>query len=198
MATGKLLKQDRRRYKGSIKRVRPWFKTRNGAKLKARLLQPADAPLLAEFFYQLSPATRRRRFHTNVENVDASLVAERAAEMANVDNETAEGAVVALVQESGGEQIVGVVRLARPPDAPHAPEAETAVVVRDDYHGQGVGTELLRRMVLLAKQMNVRTILAVFEPDNDDAIRLFRELDLPYTIKAHHGETEMRIEVPYS
>jgi ribosomal protein S18 acetylase RimI-like enzyme len=68
--------------------------------------------------------------------------------------------------------------------------------VRDDLQGQGIGTELLRRMVLLAKQMRLRTIRAVFTSYNESAIQLFRDLRLPYTIDIEHGETEMQIAVP--
>ncbi len=81
-----LFRQDRRRYKVDIDRARPWFKTRDGVKLKARLLQPDDKERLIEFFDQLSPQTRWRRFHTNVEHVSRDLIEQRAAEMANVDN----------------------------------------------------------------------------------------------------------------
>jgi GNAT superfamily N-acetyltransferase len=116
--------------------------------------------------------------------------------MADVDNRTAEGAVLALHGRGEDEEIVGVVRLARPEGKPASPEAEAAVVVRDDFHGQGVGTELLRWMVLLAKVMHVETIVALFQSDNEDAMRLFRELGLPYILRVHAGETEMRIEVP--
>ena len=132
----------------------------------------------------------------HIDNISPAQLADRARPMAEVDNRTDEGAVLALLGRGEDEEIVGVVRLARPEGQPAAPEAEAAVVVRDDFHGQGVGTELLRWMVLLAKAMHVETIVAVFQSDNEDAMRLFRELDLPYTLQAHSGEMEMRIEVP--
>jgi acetyltransferase len=117
--------------------------------------------------------------------------------LANVDNRTAQGAVVAAQRhDRGGEELVGVARLARPLNALDSPIADAAIVVRDDFQGQGVGRELLRRMVLLAKQMGVRTIRAVFSSYNESAIQLFRELGLPYTIDIEHGETEMLIAVP--
>ncbi len=42
------------------------------------------------------------------------------------------------------------------PAKPDAPEAEAAVVVLDEYHGLGVGQELMRRMVQLARRMRVQ------------------------------------------
>jgi len=193
-----LFKQNVRRYKTELSHVRPWFKTRNGIVLKMRLLKQDDAAGLVEFFHHLSPESRRRRFHTNVEYASEEVVRQRSGQFANVDNHTEVGAVIAIHIDADGEHIVGSTRLARPAHDPDAPEAEAAIVVRDDFHGQGVGQELLRRMVLLAKQMHVKTVLAIFQPDNEDAIRLFRELNLPYTISHHQGVTEMRIEVPYA
>jgi RimJ/RimL family protein N-acetyltransferase len=191
-----LYKQNPDRYKTSLRNVSPHFTTRSGRKIRLRLMRRSDADLLIEFFHRMSPETRRRRFHTGTENVSPDLVSQRAEEMASVDNKVQMGAVVAVYQEAEGERIVGSVRLARNPLTPTSPDAEAAVVVRDDFQGEGLGTELMRRLVLLAKQMRVKTIVAIFQPDNEGAIRLFRELNLPYTTTIDHGETTLRLEVP--
>lgn len=191
-----LYKQNVDRYKTTLSNVSPRFTTRSGTKLTMRLMHPSDAPLLVEFFHMLSPETRRRRFHVGVENVSEELIRQRSVELTNVDNKTAAGAVVAVYKDAKGEHIVGSVRLARDPTAPKSPEAEAAIVVRDDFQGQGVGTEMVRRLVLLAKRMRVETIVAIFQPDNEDAIRIFREMNLPYTTTIDHGETIMKLQVP--
>lgn len=116
--------------------------------------------------------------------------------MADVDNRTMNGAVVAIAGDKNDGEIVGVVRLARPAGMPDSPEAEAAVVVRDDYQRQGVGSELLRQMVQLARRMKVQIILAVFEPDNESAISLFRNLGLPYKMVMTQGVSKMYQEVP--
>jgi acetyltransferase len=133
-----------------------------------------------------------------VENLSEEVVQQRSRELADVDNKTLSGAVIATYKDAQGEHIVGSVRLARDPSTPDSPEAEAAIVVRDDFQGHGVGTELMRRLVLLAKQMNVKTIVAVFQPDNEDAIRIFREVNLPYTTSVDHGETILRLQLPDS
>lgn len=191
-----LYKQNVKRYKTNLGNVTPRFTTRSGRKLTMRLMRPSDAPLLIEFFHALSPETRRRRFHTGVENVSEDLIRQRSTELAAVDNKTVSGAIVAVYDDAKGEHIVGSVRLARDPNTPSSPEAEAAIVVRDDFQGEGVGTEMVRRLVLLAKRMQVKTIVAVFQPDNEDAIRIFREMNLPYTTMINHGETIMKLQVP--
>jgi len=191
-----LHKQNVDRYKTKLKNVSPRYTTRDGKKLTLRLLHPSDAPLLVEMFHLLTPETRRRRFHIGVENVSDEVIHQRSLELADVDNKSVSGAIVAIYKDGTGEHIVGSVRLARDPATPESPEAEAAIVVRDDFQGQGVGTELMRRLVLLAKQMRVKTIVAIFQPDNEDAIRIFREVNLPYVTTIDHGETIMKIEVP--
>ncbi|NJN82540.1 MAG: GNAT family N-acetyltransferase [Caldilineaceae bacterium] len=187
----------RSRYAGEIDKTRPWFKTRDGLTLRSRLIRPDDAPLLLDLFAHLSTETRRRRFHIDVDRVDERTKQQRAVELADVDNRTQGGAVLALTtSEDGSEHIVGVARLARPVGEPDHPEAEAAITVRDDFQRRGVGAELLRRMVLLAKRMQVRTIIAAIEADNHAALRLFRGLALPTEASTHHAETTMRIDVP--
>ena len=172
------------------------FTTRDGRKLTLRLIRPADAPLLEELFYRLSPESRWRRFHALTNGIPPERVAEQAGAMADVDNRTLEGAVVAVAKDEDAEQIVGVVRLARPPAKPDAPEAEAAVVVLDEYQGQGVGSELLQRMLQLARRMRVKRIVAVFQPDNAGANRLFRDLGLSSRLETSHGISKMYTELP--
>lgn len=178
------------------KRMRSTFETRDGEVIALRLMKVSDTEQLIKLFYQLSPESRWRRFHMITDNLPLAEIRRRARELADVDNQRMAGAVVALAGEGEASEIVGVVRLARPPGEPNAVEAEAAIVVRDDYQGKGIGTELLRRMVPLARRMGVKRILAVFQPDNDIAIRLFRRLGLPYKMVVSHGASKMYMDAP--
>lgn len=186
-----------RRYRSDIERVRPRFKTRDGRTLRSRLMRPDDASKLIDLFDSLSLESKRRRFHYAVDYTPRYLVLEEAERLATVDNLTTGGAVVALEEVNGVERLVAVARLMRPPDDPDAEDVEAAIVVRDDYQGAGVAHELLRRMVLLARRMRARTIVAEIEADNLSAIMAFRRLDLPTESRTTHGETTLRISVPY-
>ena len=194
-----LVRQDPERYEQTLDEVSPTFETHDGHVLYSRLIQASDAPRLLELFERLSSETRRRRFHVDADHLSEERKQEVARQLASVDNLTSGGAVLAIDRAADGtEQIVGVARLARPAGKDDSPIAEAAVVVQDDFQGRGVGTELMFRMVLLAKQMRVQTLLAEFQPSNKAAIRLFRELNLPSEISASHGETVMYISVPLS
>ena len=167
------------------------FVTRDGVKLVFRLIKPSDQARLIDFFYALSPESRRRRFHIDVEHVSSYQVEETSHLLCQVDNRTNGGAVLVLE----GKQIVGVARLARPLHQPTWPEAEAAIVIRDDYHGHGVGTALLQRLVLLAHSMGITCMIAEIEADNHEALRLFRGLKLPTETTVSHGEMMLRIQL---
>lgn len=185
-----------RRWPSDLRRLRPSFVTTDGRKLHMRLIQPSDSPLLVDLFYSLSPQSRRRRFHYAVEHATPEMVLAEAERLADVDNLTTGGAILATERGGQGERIVGVVRLMRSPQTSDSPEAEAAIVVRDDYHGSGVGKELLYRMVLLARRMKVKTMIADIEADNYAALRAFRGIGLPTESDTSHGETRLYITVP--
>ncbi|MGL4650707.1 MAG: GNAT family N-acetyltransferase [Caldilineaceae bacterium] len=186
----------RRRWPADLRRLPPTFVTTDGRKLQLRLIRPTDSPLLAELFYHLSPETRRRRFHHAVEHATPEMVLVESERLADVDNRTVGGAILAIERGPSSERIVGVVRLMRSPKTPRSPEAEAAIVVRDDYHRCGVGKELLYRLVLLARRMKVKTMIADIEADNYAALRAFREIGLPTTSDTTHGETRLFLTVP--
>lgn len=168
-----------------------WFLSKDGYWLYARLIQPEDHPRLLHLFDRLSSQARRRRFHTNVDHLDADVINSHALGFAEVDNLRTGGAVVAVDYQGAGQKIVGVVRLG----APEAGVAEVAVVVRDDFQGRGVGRALLQRMPALARRMGVHTVVASIEADNLAALRLFRRLRLPMTSHTSRAETELRITI---
>ena len=171
---------------------------RNGAILTTRLLRPDDDDLLLDLFIRLSPETRWRRFHAHVDNMDDARLHQSAKELAAVDNRTLGGAVLALIvhpDQPGREELIGVARLARDPNTPTSPEAEAAVVVRDDFQQQGIGTALLVRLTELARNMGVTTLLATVQSDNERMLDVLRWLNLPRTEQVSHGEMEIRLDI---
>ncbi len=191
-----LIRQDPERYSLTLETVSASFSTRDGHTLYSRTIRPADADELLAFFERLSSKTRRRRFHTDADHLSEDVKHELALQLASVDNRTSGGAVLAIDRtDDGRDVIVGVARLARPEWSVDSGTAESAVVVQDNFQNRGVGTELVFRLVLLAKQMNVEKMLAEFESTNKAAIRLFREINLPTEISVHQGETTLDIHV---
>src|SRR5262249_41581182 len=66
-------------------------------------------------------------------------------------------------QQTGEQRIVAVGRLSKMPDRKHS---EVAVLVSDLYQRRGIGSELLRRLIAIARDEKVETITANILPEN--------------------------------
>src|SRR5262249_56520414 len=86
-----------------------------------------------------------------------------------------ERAVVAEAGDpAGGErEILGVGRLAKQFGAN---EAEFALIVTDRAQGRGLGTELLRRLIAVARDERLERVTADILPENTDMQRLCTKL----------------------
>ena len=184
--------QDTQRYGATLESLPSDFTTGRGRELRSRLMQPTDAPLLIDLHLRLSPEARGRRFHQPLGELDPPALQKWAKVLTRVDNHAKAGAVLAVAGEGQAEEIIGVARLMC---TRNQGEVEAAIVVRDDYQGEGVATELLKRLVLLAKRMHAQTIYAMIEADNVPALRVLRGLSLPTRSKTGYGETELSISV---
>ena len=173
---------------------KPSFTTQQGQKLYFRLMLSDDEPLMQEFRTHLSDESLSRRFHVDAYRITPDKVQETIAELMQVDS-VVRTALMALYRDEMGEHIVGVARLARLPDDKTEQSAEVAVIVRDDFHHQGVGRELLKRSLRLARQMGIRNWVAYIQTDNLGALRLFRSLELPIKSHTSYGATEIQIAI---
>jgi acetyltransferase len=171
------------------------FRTRNSTPIHCRLIQPDDAPILIDLFTHLSPDSRRRRFNSSLENLQPERVSLEAQRLAAVDNRTVGGAILAFAEKEGQTELVAVARLGRMPHEPNSPQAEAAVVVRDDFQRLGVATRLMLLLGLLARRMNVVHLTASIQADNQPLLSLLRRLQLPLERHTSHGETTISLPV---
>ncbi|MEZ4641061.1 MAG: GNAT family N-acetyltransferase, partial [Caldilineaceae bacterium] len=171
------------------------FTTARGHTVRTRLIRPDDADHLIDLFHHLSPETRRRRFNVGLQNVEAQRVRQTAQELADVDNVTNGGAILGFASTAEGERLIGVARLARFAYGDTPNTAEVAVVVRDDFQGQGIGTELLRLLLILARQMRFSELTATVQADNIVIFHMLAKMNVPVRRRTRQGETELSIDL---
>ncbi len=96
---------------------------------------------------------------------------------------------------NGQKQVIAVARLIRqsPPET-----AEFAVLVSDPFQGQGLGTELVRRLVEIAVAEKIRTIQAVILPDNQAMRSICSKIGFQCTDAPSPGEILARLELSLS
>ena len=163
-------------------------RTRDGAELVIRHIQPDDKRLIAEGFERLSPESRYRRFFRPLDRLTERDLA-YLTEIDHTDHE----ALAAIDPESG--ELVGVARYVRGAE----PQlAEVSVVVGDPWQRRGVATALLERLVERARDAQITHFVALVLDENVEAISLF-EHRVPGRARPRRsasGHLELLIELP--
>ncbi|NBC85099.1 MAG: GNAT family N-acetyltransferase [Bacteroidetes bacterium] len=125
---------------------------RSGQDVTVRPIRPEDEPKVVRFHKELSERSVYLRY-ASLMKLEQRVAHERLARICFIDY----AREMALVAETDDENIIGIGRLTQPPGRN---EAEFAMLVIDDYQGEGVGTELLRRLVRVGEDEGLERITA--------------------------------------
>ncbi len=129
---------------------------RSGEDVTIRPIRPEDEPQLVTFHERLSERSVYLRY-ANLMKLEQRVAHERLARICFIDYDREMALVAERPLEDGEDQIIGVGRLTQQPGRN---EAEFAMLVIDEYQGEGVGTELLRRLVEVGKNEGLGRITA--------------------------------------
>ena len=153
------------------------FTVDDGRIVTVRPIRPEDAPRLQEGFSHLSAESVYYRFLDSTK----ALTDELARRLATLDYQS-QMALVGEIIESGEERLVGVARYAAVGDKdPGA--AETAVIVRDDFQGKGLGTYLYTQLIGYARQHRIKYFIATVHQSNVRIINFIRRSGLSFDRK---------------
>jgi acetyltransferase len=158
--------------------VRPW-KLGGGTELLIRPIRPEDEPLIAEFHTTLSERSVYFRYFHMIQ-LDRRVAHERLTRICFIDYDR-EMALVAerRSEKTGNNEIVAVARLtkARPAGKEnHASEAEFAVLISDSFQGRGLGTELVRRLLDIARAEKLAKVTADILAENRQMLEICKAL----------------------
>jgi acetyltransferase len=166
------------------------WKLNDGTLVSIRPIRPDDEPLLVEMHRALSERSVYYRYFT-VFKIDQRIAHERLSRICFSDYERD----LALVAErcnaqTGRSEIVGVGRLSR---IPGSNEAEFALLVRDAWQGRGLGTQLLRMLIQVARDQKLARITATILSDNQEMQHLARKAG--FTVAHEPGAPEYIAEL---
>jgi RimJ/RimL family protein N-acetyltransferase len=164
--------------------------TRRGRVVQIRNILPEDAALLVDLYNSLSPETRRLRFMAPRPELPAEVLWPEAMRLSHI-NPLVQAALIAIVREAEQERAVGVAQLVR--DDNDETTAEVAIVLRDDYQREGLGTLLFDLLLQVALVRGLRRLRAVTLTENVAMQLLVRKSGLPFSAYTSHGETTMLI-----
>jgi acetyltransferase len=145
------------------------FTLKSGTKVIIRPIRPEDEPLMVEFHTTLSDSTLYLRYF-QIQKLETRVAHERLIRKCCVDY-SREIALVAehVDPETRRTQILGVARLIR--QKQHE-DAELGALISDRSQGSGLGTELVRRLIEIAKPERIRRIVASILSSNRAMIAL--------------------------
>jgi len=149
---------------------------RNGTQVTIRPIRSNDEPMMVKFHETLSDRTVYLRYFTSL-SLSRRTAHERLVRICTVDYEH-EMVLVAEHKDPQTEeqQILAVARLNQL-SSDHPPkEAEIAVLVSDRYQRQGLGTELLRRLIQIAQDLKMSRLVAEMLWDNLAIQAIFQNL----------------------
>jgi acetyltransferase len=150
----------------------PW-KMKNGAKILIRPIRPEDEPFIVEFHKSLSERTVFLRY-LHALKLSQRVAHERLTRICFIDYDQ-EMALVAERKDpkTGQQKILGVGRLRR---LHGSNDSEFAVLISDDSQGQGLGAELVRRLIQVARDEKLSKIVGDVLPDNTVMRRVCEKL----------------------
>lgn len=122
------------------------WKLKSGEEITLRPIRPEDEPLMIKFHERLSERSVFLRYFQPLQ-LSQRIAHERLTRICFVDYDR-EMALVAERGNNGDREILAVGRLSKEHGTP---TAEMAALVRDEFQGQGLGTELYRRLIAFAR-----------------------------------------------
>ncbi|MGO9126235.1 MAG: bifunctional acetate--CoA ligase family protein/GNAT family N-acetyltransferase [Terriglobales bacterium] len=139
------------------------WKMKDGTEVTMRPIRPEDEPLMVAFHGTLSDRSVYSRYFSPL-SLSTRVAHERLARLCFVDYDR-EIALVADQKDvaSGRHLLAGIGRLIK---LHGTNQAEVAVLISDQYQGQGLGTELFRRLIEIARDEKLTRVSAEILTDN--------------------------------
>jgi acetyltransferase len=150
----------------------PWT-TKGGLPVLIRPIRPEDEPLMVRFHESLSERSVYLRYFCSL-SLNTRVAHERLVRICFADYDREIPLVVDYTDEkTGTHEILGVGRLSKL--AEHN-EGEVAVIISDRYQAQGLGTELLKRLIQIAKDEGLSRLRGEVLRDNITMQTVMRKL----------------------
>jgi acetyltransferase len=164
--------------------VKSW-QSLGGRDCVIRPIRPEDESLVVDFHSRLSDESVYQRYFTKL-GYEQRVAHERMVRVCFTDYDR-EIALVAeqIDPETSSVRIAGISRLIR---LHNSNDAEFSLVICDECQGQGLGTEMIRRTIEVARAEGIERIVAEVFATNSGMLHICQELGLTITAD-EDGET---------
>ena len=166
--------------------------TRDGRGITIRPILPEDEPLMIKFHESLSDSSVNLRYLQPL-LLSQRVAHQRLARICHCDYDR-EITLVAEHKEKDGERsILGASRMSKL----HGMDvARFSILVSDQFQGLGLGNELVRRIVEVAKAEGVRQLFALITPDNQRMQHISKKLGFNMAPTSDQKLIEITMDIP--
>jgi acetyltransferase len=153
------------------------FKLKNGDEVTIRPIQPEDEPLVVKFHQTLSEQSVYQRYFNHLK-LDQRIAHERLTRICFNDYDREIALVVERKSKGSETEILGVGRLSK---ARGLNEAEFSLLISDNCQHQGIGSELLKRLIQIGRDEKLSRITADILGDNQPMLHVTRKAGFKLT-----------------
>jgi acetyltransferase len=172
-------------------RLRQTLRVREFGRLLLRPMTPEDEPLMVRFHQALSEETIYQRYFEHI-CLESRTRHERLAGIcANDDNSFALVAAMPAGPETSAA-ILAVGRLSRTDDPSRA---DFALLVNDKAQGRGIGSALMKRLMLLARACGFRQLTGEVLVANHEMLYVCRQFGFSLRTLADDGLVEVCLDL---
>ncbi len=167
-------------------------KMKNGEDITIRPIRPEDEPLLIRLHQALSERTVYLRYFQPLK-LSLRTAHERLTRICFIDYDR-EMALVAERQkkDNGNPEIIAIGRLSR---LRGREEAEMAVLVDDRFQHQGLGSELYRRLIEIARDEKVTRVISTILAENHEMQAICRKLGFQMQADLDEGTVQAELRL---
>jgi acetyltransferase len=155
-----------------VQYVSSWI-MKNGEQVNIRPIRAEDEPLMVKFHEGLSDESVYLRYFQHVK-LSVRTAHERLARVCFLDYDREIGLLAEYLDPSTNDTravAIGTLQKMFPKS-----EGEVAVLVSDNYHGQGLGKELIARLVSFARDEQLQVVSATTMVENYGMTAIFKRL----------------------
>lgn len=164
---------------------------KNGEAVTIRPIRPEDEPLVIKFHQGLSDRTVQLRYFRPFK-LSQRTAHERLTRICFIDYDRELALVVEHKAIDDSPEIIAIGRLSK---LRGRNEAELAVLVDDRYQHQGMGTELLRRLIDAAREEKLERVLCTILSENFEMIAICRKLNFQMETDLQEGTVDAQLQL---
>ncbi len=150
---------------------------KNGEPVTIRPVRPEDEPLMIDFHKKLSDRSVYLRYFQALK-LTQRTAHERLTRICFIDYDREMALVAECKKPDGTAEIAAVGRLSK---IHGRPQAELAAIVQDQFHGKGLGIEICRRLIQVARDQHLTEVQANMLGENREMQNLLKKLGFRLT-----------------